>query len=143
MPDEVVDLRKGDRFIFADPVSGTFSASDVSVVNLSLTGVQIAHAEPLRIGTRARIMFHRGGVSIGVQASVVWSHLRRTETGMSYRSGLRIEAADPQFAVAVNTLIRNGALHRDEESLERKKQRMAEREEARKSQARMIPTSGG
>jgi len=139
MPNEVVDLRKGDRFIFSDPVSGSFSASDVSVVNLSLTGVQVSHPEPLRIGTRAAIVFRRGEVSVHVSASVVWSHLARTENGMTYRSGLRIEAADPQYAMAINALVRVGALHRDEDSLERKKQRMAEREEKRKSQPRVIP----
>lgn len=139
---EVVDLRKGDRFLVLEPVSGTFGPTDIVLINVSVTGVQISHPQPLRIGTRARLWFKRGDVVVATQARVVWSHLAKAGSGgMSYLSGLRIENADPQYALVLNSMIRGGLLRQDVDSLERKRQRMIEREEQRKATIRVIPTS--
>jgi hypothetical protein len=113
----------------------------VAVVNLSLGGIQISHPQPVRIGTRAKLSCRRGEVTITVPATIVWSHLHAGSGGMTYFSGLKLDAADPQYALAINTLMRGGALRQDVGSLDKKKQRMHEREEARKSQVRIIPSS--
>jgi hypothetical protein len=139
---EVVDFRKGDRFLIVEPVTGTFGAADVVLQNFSLTGAQISHPQPLRIGTRARLWFKRGDVTAAVQAHVVWSHLAKLPTGaMAYKSGLKIDNADPQYAAALNTMIRAGILRQDVQSMDKKRQRAVEREELRKSQIRVIPVS--
>jgi hypothetical protein len=138
---EVVDLRRGDRFIVIEPLTGSFGAAEIAVINLSLNGAQISHPQPVRIGTRAKLWFRRGDVSVTVAATIVWSHLAPTTGGMVYKSGIKLDAADAQYALAINTLVRAAVIRNDADSLEKKKQRMREREEARKSQVRLIPTS--
>jgi hypothetical protein len=140
---EVVELRRGDRFAAVEPIHGVFGPTDVSIVDMSLAGAQISHPQPLRIGTRGKLTFKRGDVTATVPAHVVWSHLSRTASGMVYRSGLKLEAADPQYAMAINTFVRADILRKDTESLDRKRERLAEREATRKSQARVIPSGGG
>lgn len=141
MTSEVVDLRKGDRFTVVEPLTGSFGAAEVAVVNLSLSGVQLTHPQPVRIGTRAKLWFRRGDVSVTVAATVVWSHFARTTAGMVYVSGLRLDAADAEYALALNTLLRSGVVRQDLDSIERKKQRLREREEARKAHVRILTTS--
>ena len=62
---------------------------------------------------------------------------------MSYVSGLRLEAVEPQYAMALNAMLRAGVLRKEVDSLEKKKERMIEREQLRNSQKRVIPTSSG
>lgn len=139
MSDEVIDLRKGDRFQAVEPIGGSFNGIDVSVTNVSVTGAQITHAQPIRIGTRSRFAFAYGDVTVSVEAQVVWSHLSQMPDGHAYRSGVRLDLADVPYAAAVNALIRAGVLHRDAESLERKRQREMERELRRKSAPKLTP----
>jgi hypothetical protein len=141
MSTEVIDLRRGERFTVTEALTGTFGPAEVAVLNLSLGGVQISHPQPVRIGTRAKLWCRRGDVTITIPGTVVWSHLNATSAGMVYMSGVRLDTADPQYALAINTLMRGGVLRQDVDSLDRKRQRMREREEARKSQIRIVPTS--
>jgi hypothetical protein len=140
---EVTELRKGDRFLVLETVAGTFGPTDVSLVNLSVGGAQVSHPQPLRIGTRGKFTFRRGDISVVTHAHVVWSHLSRTASGMVYRSGLKLDAPDAAYAMAVNSLLRAAVLQADYESLDRKRARLVEREMLRKSQVRVIPTSTG
>ncbi|MDQ3282708.1 MAG: PilZ domain-containing protein [Acidobacteriota bacterium] len=137
---EVVDLRKGDRFTVIEPITGTFGVAEMAVLNLSLGGAQISHALPLRIGTRARLWCKRGDVTITVSGTVVWSHVTRMSTGMAYKTGVRLDNADAHYALALNTLIRSAVVQPDGDSLQRKIERMREREEQRRSQVRILPT---
>jgi hypothetical protein len=141
---EITELRKGDRFATTEAVSGTFGPAEIAIVDLSLGGAQVSHPQPLRIGTRAKLSFRRGDSGATVSAHVVWSHLSKTSGGMSYVSGLQVEAPDALYAMAINALLRGGVLRKDTTSLAKKRERMMEREQLRKSQQpRVIPTSGG
>jgi hypothetical protein len=88
------------------------------------------HAQPLRLGTKGRFWFRRGGVQVAVQALLIWSHLSRTpnsEGKYLYQSGLRIDdGAD--FVSALRSLLDHGAVRRDLDSLERKRRRLLEKE---------------
>jgi hypothetical protein len=140
---EVADLRKGDRFVFVHPPTGTFGSVDVSVIDVSLAGAQIQHAQALRIGTTARLAFRQDGEIVSTQGQVLWSHFLKTPTGLIYCSGMRIQP-DTSYATAVNAFYKSGAAQRDTESMERKRQRMLEREKERQaSKPRNIPTAGG
>jgi hypothetical protein len=139
MNEDVIDLRKGDRFHAVAPMSGSFNGVDVSLINLSVTGAQIMHAQPIRIGTRSRLAFQHGQVTVSVQVQVVWSHLWQTPDGHAYRSGVRLDAMDVAYAAAVHALVRTHAIEQDTESLERKRQREAERELRRKSGPKYVP----
>lgn len=142
MTPDASDLRKGERFAAVALIAGTFGPSEMTITNLGIAGVQIAHAHPMRIGTRARLAFHRGDLTVVTQARLLWSHLSQTPDAsgkLLYVSGLRLENPDAQYANALNTLFRNGALQLDTESMEKKRVRLAERAEARRSQMRVIP----
>jgi len=144
MTQDVPDLRKSARFDVLEPLSGTFGGSEITILNIGLTGLQIVHAQPMRIGTRARLSFERQDVIVTTQARVVWSHLSQSANAsgkLLYTSGIRIEATDPQFGLALNSLIRAGALQQEKDSMDKKRARMAEREQQRKSQIKITPKS--
>jgi hypothetical protein len=140
---EIIELRKGDRFLATEQVPGTFGPAEVVIIDLSLGGAKLSHPQPLRIGTRGKLTFKRGDVSATVQAVVVWSHLAPSGRGMSYISGLKYEAVEPAYAMALNALLRAGVLRKETDSLDKKRDRLIEREKLRNSQKRVIPTSGG
>jgi hypothetical protein len=139
---QVEELRKTDRFVVVEPIAGTFGASDAAVLNVSIGGAQISHPVPIRIGTTGRLAFRRGDVIVATQARVLWSHVAPGAGGkLVYRSGLKIEAVDPSYAMAINSLIRAGAIQQDFESMDKKRRRFLEREEKKKSGPKAIPTS--
>ncbi|HVE72844.1 MAG TPA: PilZ domain-containing protein [Thermoanaerobaculia bacterium] len=137
MNDDVIDLRKSDRFVVVEPIEGIFGATPIVLLNVSLGGLQVLHAAPLRIGTRATLSFHKNGESASVVVLVVWSHLSQTSEGLRYRSGVKLDAPDVGYARALNAYVRLGIVAMDTDSLERKRQREQEREMRRKSSPKM------
>ena len=133
MNDEVIDLRKGDRFIVAEPIAGACGGVDVALLNVSLGGAQLLHAQPLRIGTRATLTFTHRDVTASVVVHVVWSRLSPTEQGLRYRTGIRLDEPNVQYAAALNALLRASRIVLDSDSMARKREREREREEKRKS----------
>src|SRR5688572_13661611 len=110
----IEELRKADRFVVTDQIPITFGPGDGTLLNLSVAGAQITHPQPIRIGTVARLAFRRGDVVVTTQARVVWSHLVPSAGGkLTYRSGLRIDAPDQHYAMAINSLLRAGAIRQD------------------------------
>lgn len=138
----VEELRKTDRFAAGEPFPATFGAFDALVLNLSIGGAQVSHSQPIRIGTLARLAFRKGDAVAAIQARVLWSHVIPAAGGkLIYRTGLKIETADAQYALALNTLIRAGVVQPDLDSLDRKRKRDQEREEKKKSGPKAIPVS--
>ena len=138
----VDELRKSDRFVAVEPITGTFGAAEATIVNLSIGGAQISHAQPIRIGTMARLSFRKGDAIVATQGRVLWSHVGPGPGGkLVYRSGLKMEGVDSSYALALNTLIRAGLIRQDMESMDKKRQRIAEKEAQRKSGQRFIPSS--
>jgi PilZ domain len=127
MSDEVTDVRKNERFDVVEPFDGSFGGVEVTFVNFSLGGAQLVHAQPLRIGTRGRLAFKRGEVAAETHGRVVWSHMAQTPQGLRYKSGLQLDPGEVPYATALHALLRAGVLARDTSSLERKKEREAER----------------
>ena len=138
----IEELRKADRFVVVNPVPATFGGVDVALLDFSLGGTQITNAQPLRIGTVARLAFRGVDVDVSTQARVIWSHLAPGPGGKpSYRTGLHIESADAQYAMAINAMLRAGVVRKDRESLDRKRQREIEREHKRQSGPKPIPSA--
>jgi hypothetical protein len=130
----VKDHRAADRFIVIEPLPGSFGGAAVTILNMAHQGVQIEHAQPLRLSTKARLWFKHGAVAASVQGTVLWSHLSRTpnEQGkLLYRSGVRIDEDMKPFRDAMEKLATNGLIRLDVESLERKRRRIEELERAR------------
>lgn len=137
----IEDLRNGERFTVLEPIPGSFGSSEITLLNIGMAGVQIAHAQPLRIGTRARLWFRCGTVSVSTQARVIWSHLSRSTNAngkLLYHSGVKLESADADFASAMNVLFQRGIMQPDTESLEKKRQRMIERERQREPMVKWL-----
>jgi hypothetical protein len=147
MTAEVENTRKGERFTTLVLLPGTFGPAEVTIANISVAGLQIVHPQAVRVGSRARIAFHYRDIAVASPAKVIWSHLSKNPDPsgkLLYVSGLQLESADTQFASAVNSLLRLGAVRQDSESMDRKRARMLEREEARKALLKMNPpTSSG
>lgn len=135
----IEDLRKADRFVVTDLLTVTFGPADGTLLNLSISGAQVSHPQALRIGTVGRLAFRRADVIVAAQARVIWSHVVPSAGGkLAYHSGLRIEGEDPQYAMAVNALLRAGAIRQDLDSLDKKREREQVREEKRKSGPKML-----
>jgi hypothetical protein len=123
---EVSELRGTERYVFAEAVEGRFGSTDVTLLNASTRGAQVAHAQPIRLGTTARLWFKRGDVSVSVQALSIWSHLSKTpnEKGKYlYSTGLRIEHQASEYETALQALLDREVISPDPESLDRKRKK--------------------
>ncbi|HEX7149986.1 MAG TPA: hypothetical protein VF618_00755 [Thermoanaerobaculia bacterium] len=130
---DIQELRVAERFIITETLSGSFGAAEIRLLDIGANGVQIEHAQPIRLGTRARLWFRRADVTVATQATVVWSRLSKTG---AYQSGLRLEANGVGHALeSLNAL---GTLRRDAGSLERKRQRLREKQQQRASQPKLL-----
>lgn len=128
---DVKELRTAERYQVVEPLAGSFGSASVTILDIALAGVQIEHAQPLRIGTRARLWFKRGDIAVSTQATVVWSHLskRPNDSGkLLYHSGVLIEEPS-EFALVLQSLADRGVIRRDPESLERKRARILARQQ--------------
>jgi hypothetical protein len=137
MSEEVTDLRKSERFDVVQALEGSFGGVDVTLLNVALNGVLLMHETALRIGTRGRLTFRHGDISVTIEGRVVWSHLSKNSGGMLYRSGVQLDSGEVHYAVAIASLLRAGVLARDSGSLERKRERETAREKLLSATAKM------
>lgn len=128
----VQDSRGAERFVARHPIEGRFGRTDVTIWDLAESGLQMEHAEPLKIATKGLLGFKLDEITVTVPGIVIWSHLSKTtdEKGrLLYRSGVRLEADIELFASAINRLAGSGRIHRDTASLERKRRKQLERDQ--------------
>jgi len=139
---EVKELRNGQRYVLETPMSASFGSTEVQVVNISRGGLQIIHPLPQRIGSASRLWFRIGDIVVSTTGRMIWSHLVKNpdSTKMMYRSGIRIE--DQEFAAAVDALVARRFVNPDNDSLDRKKKRLIEkeREKSDKHMVKALPT---
>lgn len=134
MSSDMKELRSTQRFVTTEPLTGSFVTAAITIADIGETGAQVEHAQPLRLATRGRLSFRGGGDSFAGYGVVVWSHLSKApnEKGkLSYRSGIRFEDDATDFAKLIDTLLALSVIRVDNDSLERKRLRIAEREAAR------------
>lgn len=137
---DIHELRSYERFVLNEPVTGSFGSAEVTIIDLGEQGAQVEHGLPLRVATVARFWFKRADVAISVQALVVWSRLSRHKSPdgkLLYRTGLRVEEGAEEFAEAITQLAEKNLIHRDSESLERKRKQKEERELAKNASPTM------
>jgi hypothetical protein len=145
MSPDIKDLRAIERYVVVEPLLGSFGAAGITILDIAEQGVQIEHAQPLRLGARARLWFKRGEVAASLHALVIWSRLSEkpnVEGKLLYRSGLRVEDQKESFGPAIQALGDHGVIRRDTESLERKRRKFVERENEKSSkpQVKMLKT---
>ncbi len=129
---DVRDSRKAERFIADRPIEGHFGGTDVTIWDLAESGLQMEHAEPLKIATKGRVGFKLDEMTVTVPGIVIWSRLSQTPDArgrLLYRSGVRLEADIELFATAINVLAGSGRIRRDVASLERKRTKLQQREQ--------------
>lgn len=129
------DLRDSDRFISDRPVIGSLGSVAITIVNMGIGGLQVEHADPLKIGNQSRLSLEIPEAKLPeMRARVVWSRLSKTPNQQGkylYRSGLRVDEDKDILARSIGFLIKSGRVHLDGHSLERKKQ--AQEEKARRA----------
>ena len=145
MQPDVKDLRSADRYILNEKLSGSFGSAPVTLIDLGEQGVQIEHAQPLRLATTGRLWFKRDEVSVSLHAFVVWSKLSKSPNDQGkylYRSGLRVDEANAHFLSAVQLLAQHGVIKKDDDSLNRKRRQLEarEQEKAGKPTMKFVPT---
>ena len=132
MEPDVKDLRGRERFRVKQKLSGSFGAAEVTLIDVAEEGAQVEHAQPLRLATKGRLWFKRADVSVSLHAFVVWSRLSKTPNELGkylYRSGLRFDEGAGNFPQTMQVLTDYGVIERDDESLNRKRKRIEEREQ--------------
>src|SRR5260370_5960885 len=145
MEADIRDRRGRERFRVKQRFRGSFGAAEVMLVDGAEEGAQTEHAQLLRLASKGRLWFKRADVSVSLHAFVVWSRLSRTPNEVGkylYRSGLRFDEGAGSFLQAMQMLADQGVIERDDDSLNRKKRRVEEREQdkAGKPIVRMVGT---
>ena len=134
MSSDITELRANIRFRATEPLNGNFGVASIAVVDIGETGAQIEHPQPLRLAARGRLTFKRGSDTFAAYCVVVWSHLSKRPDGkgkLLYRSGIRFEDDAVDFPKIIDTLLAHQIIEIDPDSMDRKKQRVVEREAER------------
>ena len=130
---DVKDLRGAERYVLVETLSGSFGAASVTLLNIGMRGVQVQHAQPLGINTKARLSFKRGDVAISMQATVMWSRLSKTPNAhgkLLYESGVAF-IGNEELTYALRALAAHGVIKLDAESLHRKRERLLQKAQER------------
>lgn len=142
----VQELRSGERYSVTPPLRGSFGASEIHIANVSDSGAQVKHMEPLKLGSDARLAFAvpQGG-TVSLRGRVVWSHMSHMPTnGGRYTSGIRIENQAEVLNETIKALIDQGLASPDSGSIERKREvlRQKYKERAARAAVKQIVTPG-
>jgi hypothetical protein len=131
----IEDSRTAPRFTVTAPVAGFFGATTVRLMSISATGAQIEHSAPVKPGSRGRAGFNVRERAFTFTGDVVWSRLSKhlgPDGKPLYRSGLR--SSDPGALEALlEALDSVRFVAPDRDSLERKRQKLAERRKAQQA----------
>jgi hypothetical protein len=142
MTSDVRDLRRSERFVADRPIAGHFGGTDVTILDLCDSGLQVQHADPLKLAAKGRLGFTVDEMKITVPAIVIWSRLSQNSDGhgrLLYRSGIRLEADIELFAKAIVVLAACGRIRPDVTSLDRKRRKVTQRGQEIQSRPIVVP----
>lgn len=119
----IQDYRASQRFLTEPPIRGAVGRRAVSICNVAERGIQIEHAEPLAVLHEYHLSFSlpQNPGAFEITGTVIWTRLVRGGGGYLYRSGIRIDASQPELGPALMALLEAGVARPDSDSLERKK----------------------
>lgn len=97
-----MNARETRRFVFRHPCAASFGKVPITLIDLSRSGAQAMHHEPIAPGTESQIEVAVPGASrlLSLRARVVWS--RRTESSGRQQIGLAI--TDERFDRAADLI---------------------------------------
>jgi hypothetical protein len=144
MPDETDDYRIHRRYILQSPLSGSFGAIAVGIVNVGCRGVQVVHGVPLKPGARSRftVSIAGRGEKIALSGTVVWSRFSKDpdQAGkLLYRSGIHFEEGSDFPQEALQLLEAQGLARVDEEALQRKREALDRKRQQRQQSQTAMP----
>ncbi len=143
MDTEIEDSRTAERFVIEPPIAGHFGSVSLTVLNISATGLQCEHSDPVKIGTRARlVVVVPPDPPAAVRGRVVWSRLSKTPNAQGkylYRSGINIDEELEIMQKVLRQLLGSNVARTDEKSLERKRSMMLEKEKAKAHRSLVKP----
>jgi hypothetical protein len=130
------ETRGKKRFGFEVPLPATFASLPVDLLDISVVGAQIRHNDAVAIGKEAPLAVTLPGtqVTLTIRSRVHWSRLsgRGPDGASFYRTGLIFnEARTDVTADLVDQLVQTKYARFDPESLEKKREAAARREESR------------
>jgi len=138
---ETNESRGTFRYVTHTPINGSFGSVAMVVRDLADNGVQIEHAEPLRVATKSRLAFAGAGSQIlQMRGIVIWSRLSAVpnEAGKYlYRSGVRVDDEPEVLTHAIGQLLGKGLIYLDQQSLDRKREILAEKARAKGQMGQM------
>lgn len=134
--DGVRESRSKRRFVLASPISAVFGAASVSILNLAEQGLMVENSEPLQVGKQARLSFTfpLSGHRIALLGRVVWSRLSRKVDSSGkfiYLTGLHIVDNENWSMDDLMRLAEKGAASPDDDSLERKRESLERKAQAK------------
>lgn len=142
------EARRNARYLLSPALEGSFGAIAVTVKNLGIRGMQIEHAEALKLGSQGRITITvpERREKVVVMGRVAWSRLAQTPDAagrLRYHSGIRfLEDALCPSEVLVHLLGRGEAAI-DTEGMRRKEEARRLREESRAARTmKYVPPTG-
>jgi hypothetical protein len=119
----VAESRANKRFVFEQPASAKFGSVAITLLDLSMTGFQALHANPILLGRKDDLVIPFGKQDRTLPATIRWS---RAVTGagsgkLTYRSGFLINPEDaPLASDVVDQFVVARQAFFDTESLEKK-----------------------
>lgn len=109
--------RRGHRRFEVEGIEGRFLLStNAKVVNLSLDGLALETASPLKVGWEYSLSLHDGGERIAISGKVVWCNLVATrpqrggDVAPVYRAGIHFEDLLDERAAAVRNFLETNAV---------------------------------
>lgn len=129
---DVKDTRGKPRFVFTTPIDATYNAYPIRIRNISGSGAQIEHPEPLKLHSSAKLAVSvpRSSETITLRGVLVWSRLARApdkEGKHLYRSGVKLDGQGPAVSAMVDRIITIYSGEEDRQSLDRKKEVLREK----------------
>ena len=102
----MLESRRFQRVKLPRPIEAKIGAAAVSLIDISLTGLQVHHQEPLPPrDQRCVLRFAWNGKPIQLECVVIWSAIHKLARSASERptlsTGLRVDSEHPAFAEMV------------------------------------------
>lgn len=129
---DVVDSRRGPRFLLDPPIRGTFDDVEIDIYNIGENGLQAEFREKMMRGRFGEVRFTLpiSPRVIRLQGRITWCRqaIKRQSLAWPYRCGIKVEHIHALTIDALAELLRRKLVRPDRNSLERKRKLLMQRQ---------------
>lgn len=139
---ETEELRGCQRYRLDQPVVVQFGTISAALRDTSEKGVQIEHAEPVKLGIASELRLPQNPQLPPLRAKVIWSRLSKTPDASGkylYETGVTFTEESDANRRLLEWVIRHHGARADESSLKRKREASAARASHRNARPTMRP----